>query len=174
MFVSYLCFLFVDYVCFYWCVRPDHQSPGSPLSPMDFLAPSFSYLPENSCSVFFLAFISSILFPCPIPTLSSFCSQPSSLLSTSIPRWALLFTQFSYFSTLIILKFLYPTMTSFPVFKPMAPTVYSAFPTLYSQLTPSLKYFYSKILPTHFFQPNPSPYFPFPSIVPNLSEFLKL
>lgn len=92
MFVSCLCFLFVDDVFSYWYVRPDHQSPGSPLSPMDFLAPFFSYIPENSCSVFFFAFISSILFSCPIPTLPSFCSQPSSLLSTSIPRWALLFT----------------------------------------------------------------------------------
>lgn len=89
--------------------------------------------PLTSLANFLVSLLSVLCFlntlPGSIPPGQT--SALSLLLSISAPRCYLLFTKFNYVLTFIILRSLYPTITSFQMFKPMASIVYSDFSSLY-------------------------------------------
>lgn len=134
---SYICWPFV-FPMFVNCVlsflsgvRPDHQSCGSPLSSLIFLVQPSSYLPDNSCSVSSLGSVSSKLHPVPFPPCLASPLSPLFFFLQVSPDDLIYSHNSVIFSTLIILKSLYPTMTSFQMFKPTAPTVYFVFSSLH-------------------------------------------
>lgn len=134
-----MCLLYLLIVCSFFSyqfVRSDHQSLGCPLSPLDFLTLPSSYLPDSFSSV---ASISPIFCPGPAPTSPSFCSQLSYLLSMVFLDDLFYLYNSAISTTLIILKSLYPTMTSFQMFKQWFP-LYTLHFHLYVQQTPLLKH----------------------------------
>lgn len=90
--------------------------------------------PLTSLTKFLISLLSVLCFLNTLPgsILPGQASAPSLLLSISAPRCYLLFTKFNYVLAFIILKYLYPTITSFQMFKPMASIVYSDFSSLHS------------------------------------------